>query len=304
MKKIPFIICIIILFFSCKPRNKKQIQQPELPKNTSILTFTPKILVKQLPDKLRENSGLIYYNNLFWTFNDSGGSNKIFAVNKRGEIEDEFEIEDAKNVDWEDIAQDSTHIYIGDFGNNNGVRKNLKIYKIDKRELNNSKKNKIKKTEIDFKYANQAKFEYTSLSTKFDCEALVEFNDHLYVFTKDWSNRTTTVYKVPAFQGNYTVTPIKTFEANGLITGADVSPDKKKIVLIGYKNYNPFGWLFTNFDADNFFEGEKTYLQLKGIFDAQTEGVCFMENSTIAISCEQTGAFNQQIFTVDLNKPE
>ena len=35
-----------------------------------------------------------------------------------------------ENVDWEDITQDETHIYIADFGNNNGNRTDLKIYKI------------------------------------------------------------------------------------------------------------------------------------------------------------------------------
>lgn len=302
MKKILFTITILILFFSCKTQNKKNISQPRLPENTTVLRITPNSFVKELPPKLNENSGMIFYRNLFWTFNDSGGKNTLYAFNKKGQIKREIEIKNAKNVDWEDIAQDKNHIYIGDFGNNNGVRNNLKIYKINKKDITKKKNGKVHSSEIEFEYANQETFHYSPLSAKFDCEAMIEFKDHLYLFTKDWSDRTTTVYKMPKKKGKYRVQPIDSFEVNGLVTGADISPDEKKIALIGYRNYNPYAWLFSNFPDDNFFKGENTYVQLEGIYDAQTEGICFIGNDSLAISCESTHAFAHQVFLIGLQE--
>jgi hypothetical protein len=43
------------------------------------------------------------------------------------------------------------------------------------------------------------------------------------------------------------------------------------------------------------------YLELDGIFGAQTEGICFKGNDTLFISCEKTKTFNPQVFLIDLN---
>jgi sugar lactone lactonase YvrE len=40
------------------------------------------------------------------------------------------------NIDWEDITKDKDgNLYVGDFGNNDNERKDLCIYKIDKKSL-------------------------------------------------------------------------------------------------------------------------------------------------------------------------
>ena len=41
-------------------------------------------------------------------------------------------VQKAKNVDWEDIAQDGKYIFIADVGNNYGKREKLTIYKVAK----------------------------------------------------------------------------------------------------------------------------------------------------------------------------
>src|SRR5690606_14700262 len=77
---------------------------------------------------LDETSGLLFYNNTFITHTDSGGKAELYEVNPTtGAITRTVEITNATNGDWEDIAQDSTHIYIGDIGNNSGDRTDLKI---------------------------------------------------------------------------------------------------------------------------------------------------------------------------------
>ena len=81
-----------------------------------------------LPGSLNESSGAIFFNNRLITHNDSGGEAKLYELDTiSGIIEREVTILNATNVDWEDITQDETSIYIGDFGNNNGNRTDLKI---------------------------------------------------------------------------------------------------------------------------------------------------------------------------------
>ena len=89
-----------------------------------------KYKVATLSDSLKETSGLTFFNGKLYTFNDGGNSSEIFEIDKSsGKILDVIKT-DLKNKDWEAITSDSTNTYIGDFGNNAGTRKDLKIYKI------------------------------------------------------------------------------------------------------------------------------------------------------------------------------
>ncbi len=80
---------------------------------------------------IAETSGLVFFDNRLITHNDSGGMNALYEINTgTGNISRTVTIQNATNVDWEDICTDNDYIYIGDFGNNNGNRTNLKIYKV------------------------------------------------------------------------------------------------------------------------------------------------------------------------------
>jgi len=302
MQKILLVLFGLLLFVSCKNLKNAQEQINTTSKTHTILTVKPRPFVETLPDELEENSGLFFYEGLFWTFNDSGGENKVFAIDRQGGIQHEIELEGAKNVDWEDIAQDEKHFYVGDFGNNNGMRKNQVVYAIKKKDISKKKKQKVGVEKIKFAFANQHDFSLKQRTSPFDCEALVEFNGNLYLFTKNWENQTTTSYQLPTKKGEYKIQPIDTFDVGALITGADISPDKRTLALVGYKNYLPVLWLFSDFQGDDFFGGKKTYIKMETILQAQTEGAAFLGNDTLLISCEETRAFDQQIFHIDLTR--
>lgn len=290
-------LLLLFLLFSCGATDTKPSEESENKNTLSAENF-----ITDLPDNLRELSGLMIYDELFWGFNDSGGKNKLYGFNKEGEIKKEIEIEDAKNKDWESIAQDDKHIYIGDFGNNLGNRDNLRIYKIDKEDIKNDKEQKVNSKKIEFEYSNQDNFVFLDKTTPFDCEAMVEFEGSLYIFSKNWKNFTTTVYAIPTKKGEYTIAPFATFDVDGLITGADISPDKSQLALIGYKNYRSFICLFSEFPGNHFFEGKKQKFNLSDIAGAQTEGICFYGNDKLLVSCEHSGAFKQQVFLFNLNQ--
>lgn len=295
MKYILPTLSIFILLVSCNLKAKKKSPTLILPPETMSLQVIPEPFIQKLPSELNENSGLIFFDGLLWTFNDSGGKNLVYGFDLNGEIQKTVEIENAENVDWEEIAQDEKHVYIGDFGNNNGNRKDLKIYKIDKDDLT-KKGDKVEAEIIEIEYANQKDFAFGMQVTEFDCEAMAELDDHLYLFSKDWKNQYTTVYKVPKKKGKYNIEPLEKFNINGLVTGADFSPDKTRLAIVGYRDYTPFLWVFSGYENDQFFTGEKSFIQMDSIHNAQTEGICFLNNDILLISCEETNAFQQQVF--------
>lgn len=264
------------------------------------MKLNPQPFITSLPKVLNETSGLIFYNNLLWTINDSGGENVIYGFDFNGKIQKEIEIQDAENNDWEEIAQDDKHIYIGDFGNNSGMRKDLKIYKIKKKDIGKKARQKVDSKKIEFKYKNQNNFNFQQHVTPFDCEAMTELNNSLLIFSKNWKTRTTEIYEMPAKKGKYNLLPADSLNVTGLITGADISPDRQKLALIGYKNYKPILWIFSDFKPDSIFHGTRTYIEMDSIHSAQTEGICFMGNDSLLISCEANGYYNHQIFLFDL----
>ena len=295
MTKILSNLILLFLFFSCSYSGKS-------PKDSDYIILSRQLFIPELDNELNEISGLLHYDGLFWGFNDSGGKNHLYGFTKEGKITKEIEIEDAKNRDWESIAQDESNIFIGDFGNNMGGRGNLRIYKIDKKDIKKKAKQKVKSKKISFKYADQDRYGFFDKTTPFDCEAMIEFRDHLYIFTKNWQDRTTTVYRIPTKKGEYKIHPIDTFDVKGLITGADMSADDSQLALVGYENYKSFIWLFSDFPEDNFFDGEKQLFKLNDLANAQTEGICFYGNDTVLVSCERTHAFDQQVFLFDLTQ--
>uniref|UniRef100_UPI0032171471 hypothetical protein n=1 Tax=uncultured Draconibacterium sp. TaxID=1573823 RepID=UPI0032171471 len=297
MKNILCLPVILLLIFSCghaeNGGNRKKVKQ-------EILKTQP--FIPELDEKLVEISGLLVYDDLFWGFNDSGGKNKIYGFNQNGKIKKVVEIENAKNVDWESITQDEKNIYIGDFGNNKGKRDNLCIYKIKKKDIKDKKEQKLEAEKIKFSYALQTNFIYIDRTTPFDCEAMVEFKGDLFLFSKNWQDHTSTVYKIPTKAGEYKLEPLDTFNVKGLITGADISHDNKKLALVGYQNYQSFIWLFSNFSDHQFYKGNSQLFQLENTTNAQTEGICFYSTDTLLVSCEKTNSFYQQVFMFDITK--
>jgi hypothetical protein len=89
-----------------------------------------------LPAILKESSGLCYTNGKLWTFGDSGNPNEIFSIDSStGAILQTVVVDNFPNTDWEDITADSSYIYMGDFGNNDGDRRHLKIMRISKQDI-------------------------------------------------------------------------------------------------------------------------------------------------------------------------
>src|SRR3990172_248639 len=135
------------------------------------------VKVRDLPADLTENSGMIESGNLFWMINDGDHGAILYGYNNAtGNIDRTVAVKDAVNTDWEEITQDAQHIYIGDFGNNNGNRTDLRIYIIDKSNLQTGDTVTASGI-IEFGFEDQTDFTSSPNNTSFDCEAFVVISD-------------------------------------------------------------------------------------------------------------------------------
>jgi hypothetical protein len=259
-----------------------------------------------LPKKLKEISGIVYAekDDLFWTLEDSGNANKIYGLNaKNGDIEKTITIENALNNDWEDITKDKAgNLYIGDFGNNDNVRKDLCIYKIDKNSLHKEKA--ISAYKILFSYPEQTEFPPKKSKLFFDVEGFFEYKNNFYLFTKNRSkgfDGTALVYKIPnkaGFHKAVLIGKLKTCDNYNhcAITSAAISPDASKVVLLTHDKIV----LLENFKGDNFLKGKQ--LQLKLNHFSQKEAVCFKNNETLIIADEKTNKIGGNVYETTLSK--
>ncbi|HLN53926.1 MAG TPA: hypothetical protein VK212_09490 [Lentimicrobium sp.] len=264
-------------------------------------SIKPPVIIGKLPATVTESSGLLYWKESYWTQNDSDGKNELYRLdNKTGEIIQKVKILNAANIDWEEITQDENFIYIGDFGNNRGNRKNLTIYKVNKADIPSENDTSLYAYAISFAYGDQIDFTIKNLKNDFDCEAMISSGDSLYLFSKNWVHRTTRLYSLPKTPGRYTIFPLDEYNVNGLITGAALDEINKTIVLCGYWNYFPFIWILNDFQENNFFSGNKRRIELVELFSTQTEAVAYISDQVFVISCESTPLQNAKIFRLDL----
>jgi hypothetical protein len=246
-----------------------------------------------LNEKLVETSGLIHWNNRLWTHNDDTDT-LLYALDIiDGHILETYDLPDVTNTDWEEIAQDENYLYIGDFGNNaHGNRTDLHILRIEKKSLL-SRNPQI--DYIKFKYPNQIDFFIKKANrTDFDCEAFIVTQDSIFLFTKEWKSKKTTIYTLPKTPGDYTALQQETCNVKGLITGANYIATKNKLVLSGYtKGGQPFLYLFYDFVGTNFFSANKRKLKIKPKFQ-QIEGISSVDGINYYISSEHL-----QFLTID-----
>lgn len=250
-----------------------------------------------LPENLTEVSGHVKGGNFWYAHNDGSDSPRFYRFNpETGAVDQEVQLKNASNKDWEDIAASGTHLYLGDFGNNNNDRQDLGIYKVPLSAIGNGSEEMIDDGEwtfIPFAYEDQTDFSSQPAdSTVFDCEAMILLNGKLHLFTKNYKAYTTTHYIVNQATGK--AEKLETFDTDGLITGADISPDGKLVALLGYDLHNlpkVFVWLLWDWQpgSDSIFTGNKRRIELgSALLAGQAEGLGFAANRTGYLTNERT----------------
>lgn len=295
MKLLSLILCLVsIVLYS------------QVEKNILDLSEYPEKNI--LSSQIKETSALEFYNDFLYTCNDSGGEAEIYKLSTLdGKIVETIKIKGVKNVDWEELARKGDTLFIGDFGNNLGIRKDLTIYQV---VLPTNATNFKEITIVDqfqFTFEDQRDYENKgNFKTNFDCEAFIYYKNKLHLFTKRWGDFHTAHYEIDLTYVSKTkiAKKIETFNTECLVTGADIHQDT--LYLIGYTKEAGYVWKFYDFDDHNFFNG-KSKQTLIGLTAAigQTEGIA-VTDSKIYITAEE---MNYSLFHVKptlyiLNKDE
>jgi WD40 repeat protein len=242
----------------------------------------------KLPKAVTEISGMVYTDHGFWVHNDSDNGAFIMLMTDKGLIKTVKKIIGATNYDWEDITVDQQgNLFIGDIGNNANTRRSLQIYKVP--NPLDTKEMRINAETIEFVYPDQTAFPPKSNRLIYDAEAMVYFNDSIYIFNK---NRTepfdgmVRVYKVPAKAGKYKALLCDSIRLGGKkslnswITSATISKDGKNVALLSSDKI----WVFSNFAGSNFFKGSLKVIKLNHF--SQKEAICYNDQNEIFIADE------------------
>ncbi|MEL7535371.1 MAG: SprB repeat-containing protein, partial [Bacteroidota bacterium] len=142
---------------------------------------------------------------------------------------------------------------------------------------------------INLSYADQTAFPPPNSRRHYDMEGMIWYQDSLYLFSKNRTNPFdgyTRLYKLPDNAGTYSVSPVDSFytgpgpKETFWITGADISPSGKQLMLLSYDKV----WLFSCFSGSDFFNGDVQQLSLNSL--GQYEGIKFIDENTVYISNE------------------
>ena len=293
---------LIIAIFCVLAASLSFAQEKEGQANYSPL-FNPE-LKAMLPEEVKETSGLFFHNGRLWTHNDSGNKPILYALDTMTfEVVQRITLENVKNKDWEDVCTDGETVYVGDFGNNKGSRKNLRIYTFPLSEIPAEGDASVTVDSIRFSFADQTNFEKRKQAHDYDCESIFATDQYLYLFSKGWETGTTRLYRLSKQPGTQVAEVVNGFDSQGLITGADYDPKSGILALVGYVKdiWLPFMYLIYDFDDAGVKLSNRRF-ELHQYLGMQTEGICFFDEGKCYLSAETSPTVTTRVFIVDFNK--
>lgn len=258
----------------------------------------------ELPKEVNETSGLFFHNGRLWTHNDSGGKPILYGLDTTTfEVVQRITLTNAKNKDWEDVCTDGERVYVGDFGNNKGKRKNLKIYSFPLNKIPVEGDASLTVDSIRFSFGDQTSFDYNKHEHDFDCEAMFATDKYLYLFSKGWATGTTRLYRLSKKPGKQVAEVVNGFDSQGLVTGADYDRESGILVVVGYVNkvWLPFLYLIYDFDDAGVKLSNRRF-ELHNYIGTQTEGICFYAKGKCFLTGETSPAFSARVFSIDFRQ--
>lgn len=203
---------------------------PELPRRFKVERLAV------LPKEVEESSGLARRHGRLWTHNDSGHDALLYELTESGDaIRRAVHPLNAVNEDWEALADDEDTLYVADCGNNIGDRIWIQIYKIAWKDLEVAQdKGVVPSKKLSVRLADTRPVKQRHAHNQ-DCEALTLVDEELWLFTKNWEDEKTRLYRIDKISPVQQVLTSAEFPADGLITGADYDHDSQRLALVGYR---------------------------------------------------------------------
>lgn len=253
-----------------------------------------------LPRMCSESSGMGWKHNRVWTHNDSGGAPEFVAISPDSmRVTAKIKLTNGANTDWEDMACSNQFLYLADVGNNMGNRKQYQLYRVPWNDIQpDGKFQLIKSTVIPFSYEDQPRLLFP-YNHNYDCEAVACVGNDILLFTKNWGNQQTDLYKLAP--GDSVARKLTAVPCGGLITGADYDAPTDRMVLCGYtfqlRVFDPFLIVFEQFSTHRY-RFRKYALQLA---HHQIEGVA-VSGDTIYLTSEESSDTDQRLYPASLFK--
>ncbi len=224
-----FFLSIVLLSYTAEAG--KKIKSPVLKeapykKGEFIGTITNPLI--------KEASGLAAScknRNILWVINDGGASPALYAILPDGQTVNEFNVKNAKNKDWEDLAlfrYNNIHfLMIADVGDNNAKRKFYSLYAVKEPDMNKilSKKDNVLKIEWEMK------FQYEDGPR--DCEAIAVNSLKKRILLLSKRTKPPILYELP-LKANTSGT---TFIAKKIATVANIPPPAKDDLRYKYGKF-------------------------------------------------------------------
>ncbi|PSL47513.1 hypothetical protein CLV51_102369 [Chitinophaga niastensis] len=193
----------------------------------------PQLLGNVVSDKLTEASGIASSTTLrgcYWTHNDSGNKPEVFLINSKAALISTIKLDGVSNRDWEDIAEGigpvkgKYYVYVGDIGDNYGIRKHIRIYRFAEPEKMPAEKVHITPDILTLSFPNGAR----------DAESLMidPISKQIYIISK--RERQVSLYKTDRLffkDGDETILEKLIKLPYTWVTAGDISKDGHHIVI-------------------------------------------------------------------------
>jgi hypothetical protein len=223
----------LLIAFSCikkeKPKKTIVADAPfEMGRSTGKLDY----------QDINEASGLVASRNnpdALWTHNDSGDKPRIFLISDKGKHLATFNIQGAKNRDWEDITSSNengiNYLYVGDIGDNDAVTDIKTVYRFPEPKVGSDTSLK----EGSVTEVQGIRFRYPDGKRDAECLMIDPTTKDMIIISKREENVHIYLATYPqSFTEIITLTKVGTLPFGHIVAG-DISPDGKEILLKNYE---------------------------------------------------------------------
>lgn len=248
---------------------------------------------------LNEISGLAKVQGRYWGVNDSGGQAQLYGFNRRSfKLINTVSLNKAMNIDWEDLAQDERYLYVADLGNNYALRSTITIYKVAQSDLKTDQlTSQVDAQVINVRYLDKTSF-FPQKKHNFDSEALTAVGGQLWLFSKNRKDLKTKLYKIDKNKRNQSLSPVATFDVQGLITAADYNSKTSQLLLLGYSPKSSFGHSFIwRVDVSQGLPQWSSAKRYKIEPAAQWESIKWLSEKQFMLAAEKSYLSAQQVAT-------
>lgn len=251
-RTVDHVLCTwVLVWCSCLAQHAlAQAPAPSSPARGANSNYNSPVHLANLEyQPINESSGIAASRrnpNLFWTHNDSGDGPFIYAFDRRGKHRGVWRVLGAKAVDWEDMAigpgpkRGKSYLYLGDIGNNLKTREEIIVYRVEEPLISSRDSSSSQQSPLTTQQADVIRFRYPNGNHNSETLLVHPSTGDLYIVTKV-SGEPAGVYKAKAPLSKSRVTTLEPAgevrfpnALVGVITGGDISPDGRRIILCDY----------------------------------------------------------------------